>query len=105
MPDRRPDRHPYRHLVLFRVHDHVDDAALAHAVRTLEALGDAPGVVEWTVRLSDDDRKGRVVVENALFADRDAFEAFRASPAHADAGALMRGVADWTVGDYEEPPA
>lgn len=96
---------PYRHVVLFRVHDHVDDATVDDAIRGLQGLADLPGVLEWTVRLSDDVRKGRVIVENALFADRDALDGFRAHPRHAQTSAVMREIADWWIGDYEEPDA
>lgn len=93
---------PYRHVVLFRVHDDVDEATVAAAERRLVALGDVPGVLEWTVRRSDDDRKGLVLVENGLLADRAALDALRADPRHREATDLLRDIADWSVGDYAE---
>jgi heme-degrading monooxygenase HmoA len=94
---------PYRHVVLFRLHDDTDDATRDAAVAALASLHDLPGVLEWTVRVSDDTRKGVVVVENALFESEAAFRAFQAHPRHAEAGALLRETADWWVGDYPEP--
>ena len=94
---------PYRHLVLFRIHDDVDEPTLAHAERTLAALADLPGLLAWNVRRSDDERKGRILIENALFADRAAFAAFREHPRHAEVATIMRDIADWWIGDHPEP--
>ena len=93
----------YRHIVLFRIHDDVPDATVDHALDVLTDLCSLPGVTHADVTLSDDRRKGRVIVQNVRFADRDAFDAFRAHARHAEAGALMRTIADWWVGDYPEP--
>ena len=93
----------YRHLVLFRVHDHVPEPDVQAAEQALAGLGALPGVVEWTVRRSDDDRKGRIVVENGLFDDADALAAWRDLPEHRAVGERMREIADWWIGDYPEP--
>lgn len=92
-----------RHLVLFRVHDHVPDVDVDDALEQLASLASLPGVLEWTVRLSDDRRKGRILVENGLFESREAFEAFRVHPRHDEVSTVMRELADWWIGDYEEP--
>lgn len=92
-----------RHLVLFRVYDAVADADVDDALEQLASLGTLPGVLEWTVRLSDDRRKGRILVENGLFESREAFEAFRVHPQHVQVSTVMRELADWWIGDYEEP--
>ena len=92
----------YRHVVLFRVHDDVDDARVDEAVAALRALAAVPGVLEWTVRLSDDERKGRIIVENALFESRATIESFRVHPLHQTSSDLLREIADWWIGDYEE---
>ena len=93
----------YRHIVLYRVHDDVPDTTVARAIDALRSLRDLPDILEWTVTLSDDRRKGRVIVENALFTHRDAIETFRTHPRHRDTSDLMRTIADWWVGDYPEP--
>lgn len=95
----------FRHLVLFRVHDHVPDADVEAAVERLDALRTMPGIREWTVRLSDDRRKGRIIVENGLFESREAFDAFRVHPQHDGVSAVMREIADWWIGDYTESSA
>lgn len=92
----------YRHLVLFRLYDGASDADLAAATAHLEAANGFAGVLEWRLTRSDDARKGRVLVQNALFTDREAFLAWRALPEHALAAERMSQLADWWIGDYEE---
>lgn len=48
-----------------------------------------------------DGRKGRIIVEDATFADVASFNAFRASPLHVAIGAEMAEISDWWVGDYQ----
>jgi hypothetical protein len=91
----------FRHIVLFRVRDDVTDPELSEAIDRLRALGDAPTVGEWRIERSLDQRKGRVIVEDATFASREAFEVFRSSAAHVATAEHMAGIADWWVGDYE----
>ncbi|MAM38820.1 MAG: sulfite reductase, beta subunit [Erythrobacter sp.] len=92
----------FRHIVLFRIHDHVSDAYVDAVIDTLESFVLFPGVVSWRTTRSLDERKGRVVVEDATFESREAFERFRTDPAHASAAKTMAEIADWWVGDYEE---
>jgi hypothetical protein len=90
----------FRHIVLFRVHDDVSDAELERAVSALRALGNEIKAVSWHVELSLDSRKGRVIVEDATFADAAAFDRFRAHPAHLAIADHMARISDWWVGDY-----
>ncbi len=90
----------YRHVVLFRIHDDVTDERVTEAINTLRSLAVLPGIDEWRVELSLDQRKGRMVVEDATFASAADFEAFRADPDHIAAGELMSAVSDWWNGDY-----
>lgn len=90
----------YRHIVLFRVFDDVSDARVSQAMASLAHLSSLPGVLEWRVELSLDSRKGRVIVEDATFADADAFEAFRRHPDHLRVAEAMSEIADWWNGDY-----
>ncbi|WP_409331729.1 Dabb family protein [Trujillonella humicola] len=92
---------PYRHLVLFRFRDDVDADARAAAYDLVEASGRALGLLSWRLGWSLDTRKGAVLVQDAVFADRAAFEAWRDSAAHRRAGAYLSEVADWLVGDVE----
>ena len=90
----------FRHIVLFRVHDDVDIELLDRTVEELDQFARLPGVVSWTVRRSLDERKGRVIVEDATFENREAFESFRNDPDHIAAGQRMSRISDWWVGDY-----
>ena len=91
----------FRHVVLFRVRDDVTDPDLSAAIDELRAVGDALGVTSWRVGLSLDKRKGRVVFEDGTFADRVAFEAWRAGEPHRRVAQHMETLADWLVGDWE----
>lgn len=91
----------FRHIVLFRVRDDVADPDVSAAIAALRTLGDEPGVVAWTVEPSLDTRKGRVIVEDATFADAAAFEAWRGGKSHRRVAARLAGIADWWVGDFE----
>lgn len=93
---------PYRHIVLFRIHDDVPEHVVAEALRLLEELSAVPGVREWTVRLSDDTRKGRIIVQNSLFDGPESIESFRVHPLHRRTTDLMRTIADWWIGDHPE---
>lgn len=90
----------YRHIVLFRVHDDVDDARVTAALEELRSLASLSGVLSWRVELSLDTRKGRVIVEDATFVDEIAFQAFRTGPRHARTAEAMSRIADWWNGDY-----
>ena len=53
------------------------------------------------IERSLDGRKGRMVIEDATFADAQAFAAFRSAPAHGAMAAEMAEISDWWVGDYQ----
>jgi hypothetical protein len=89
----------YRHIVLFRFHHSATPADEQRAVELLDDLRHHPGILSWRLAWSDDSRKGRVLVEDVLFADRSAYAAWRETPAHDRAGAFLAGVSDWLVGD------
>lgn len=90
----------YRHVVLFRIHDETSDGEVEDAVSALRALGDEMDVTAWAVELSLDSRKGRIIVEDATFADDAAFQGSRTHPAHIAIADRMARVSDWWVGDY-----
>lgn len=90
----------YRHIVLFRVHEEIDDARLQEAVAALKAFAQFPGVESWVIASSLDTRKGRIVIEDATFVDRDAFDLFRRDAGHLRAAQMMSDVSDWWIGDY-----
>lgn len=92
----------FRHIVLFRVHDEASDAAVESAVATLRALGDAVEAHSWNVALSLDARKGRIIIEDATFADAASFHTFFTHPAHRAAAEHMATIADWWIGDYHD---
>ena len=91
----------YRHIVLFRFRDTADAHARAAAYDAVDATGSAPGIVSWRLDWSLDTRKGPVLVQDAVFDSRAAFEAWRDSEPHRRAGQVMSQVADWLVGDLE----
>lgn len=92
----------FRHIVLFRVHDGVPDEHVTEVITTLRSLASLDGVTSWRVERSLDERKGRIVVEDATFTDAATFEAFRTHPRHVEAGQVMARIADWWNGDYEK---
>jgi hypothetical protein len=94
----------FRHIVLFRVHDDVDIELLGRTVEELDQFAHLPGVMSWAVRRSLDEREGRIIVEDATFESREAFEKFRADPRHIEAGRRMSLISDWWVGDYLTEP-
>lgn len=91
----------FRHVVLFRVRDDVAGPELSAAMEGLKRLGDSPGIVEWTIELSLDERKGRIVIEDATFIDIDAFRTWRSGAAHREIASQMSEIADWLVGDWQ----
>ncbi len=93
---------PIRHIVLFRIHDGVAPDLISEAVDGLDSLRDIPGIVEWVIRRSTDERKGVVIVENALFESSEALASFAAHPNHRISAERLRNIADWWIGDYEE---
>lgn len=91
----------YRHIVLFKIHDEVSDEDFQKAVETLKQLGENnPDILEWKVNVSLDNRKGRVIIEEATFTNEEAFQKFRVSQKHINAGNIMKEISDWFVGDY-----
>ncbi len=87
----------FHHVVLFRLKDDADpDRALA----ALDAAKPVAGLVSWLVQRSEDERKGPVIAELAVFESRAAFEAWRDSDLHQSAAAELRELADWLVADW-----
>lgn len=90
----------FRHIVLFRVYEDVADERVTEAIDALRSLSVLPGVTHWRVEVSLDARKGRVIVEDATFADSSAFDDFRIHPEHVRAAEQLSRIADWWNGDY-----
>ena len=90
----------YRHVVLFRIHDDVEEHDVTRAVDALRSLAELPCVEDWRIARSLDERKGRILIEEATFADEAAFAAFREDPRHRDVAARMSEISDWWIGDY-----
>jgi quinol monooxygenase YgiN len=91
----------YRHIVLFKPINSTSDSEFYQALDLLKKLGeDQPGIISWTVTSSIDTRKGWILIEDATFTDAEAFEKFRNSEKHQQAGEFMRQYFDWLVGDY-----
>ena len=93
----------YRHVVLFKIHDAVTESDMDRAVTLLSGLGKGhEGLEEWKVNASIDTRKGRIIVEEAIFTAEADYQRFKISDSHMAAGDSMKGIADWWVGDYED---
>jgi len=92
----------FRHVVLFSIHDDVIDDRVSEAMERLRSLADLPGVTAFAVARSLDERKGRILIEDATFSDVATFAAFRGSPDHLRVGTEMAAISDWWVGDYED---
>lgn len=90
----------FRHIVLFRVWDDVTDARIGAAIADLRQLGEHSAVVEWTIALSTDTRKGRIIIEDGAFADAESFRDWRSSEHHRKVADRMAEIADWWVGDH-----
>lgn len=96
-------KNPFRHIILFKLHEGLDPELEIKAIQLLQELGkEDEGVLEWRVKRSIDIRKGIIIVENGLFKDKQAFEIFRKSDKHLETVNFMKEIADWTVGDYIE---
>ena len=91
-----------RHIVLFRVREGVGEGRISAAIQALEALEGIPGIIEWTVCRSQDQRKGAVIVQNSLFESQEALADFAVHPLHNASTDLLRTMADWWIGDYVE---
>lgn len=90
------------HTVMFKIHDEVSDADITKALQLLAELGDEPGVESWIIKESIDTRKGRMIIEQAVFESEEAYQVFRSSTAHVTVGDFMKEIADWWVGDYNQ---
>tara|TARA_R100000365_G_C2745872_1_gene74914 strand:- start:3646 stop:3945 length:300 start_codon:yes stop_codon:yes gene_type:complete len=89
----------FRHVVLFRVRTGVSAEAIDEAVRYLRAAvasSGAPG----EVAISEDLRKGVVIVEDMSFESEADLINFRRSVPHAEAAEMLGAISDWLVGDW-----
>lgn len=68
-----------------------------------ECGGVEAGILLFEVRGNLDLRKGVHLVEIAIFHDNAALQRFRNHPKHQELAAVLREIADWTVGDLELP--
>src|SRR5262245_60878459 len=76
----------YRHIILFHRRPGTTAEQRDTAVTMLELAGSFPGILEWTIELSLDTRKGDVIVENSVFEGPEAVERFRVSEEHRAVG-------------------
>lgn len=98
-----PKKQHLRHIVIFRVHPEVEPATETEMIQRLRELGaQGQGIIDWSVERSLDTRKGRLIVQNGLFASQADFEKFRTSPLHQACGEYLKNLADWLVAGYLE---
>lgn len=91
-----------RHIVVFRFYPPIDDDSRLHAIGKLQSLKTLPGILEWRLEVSIDERKGPVIVQNVLFESGEALEGYRRSEEHKGVAETLSAMADWLVADYEE---
>lgn len=97
------NQQPLRHIVLFKLYEGISQEKEAKAVQLLKQLGeDSDDILSWKIEKSLDTRKGMIIVENGLFKNANALEAFRLSEKHAHVSAFMKQIAHWLAGDYKE---
>ncbi|MCW2679904.1 MAG: hypothetical protein JWM62_1305 [Frankiales bacterium] len=89
----------YRHVILFKLYQDTD---VDEVLRQLRSLAHQPGVLEWRVERSADERKGVVVIQNSLFTSKAALDAFRVAPEHVQVAEFLSRSADWLVADHDE---
>jgi hypothetical protein len=90
----------YRHTVLFVIHGSASDVSYQQALLLLQELGQGnPDILEWEIAPSLDRRKGRIIGEQAVFRNWDAYQRFHESAKHADVGNFMSCISDWLVWD------
>jgi hypothetical protein len=89
---------PLRHIILFKLYPQADPEEVLHRLRSLAS---EPGLLEWRIERSLDERKGIVIVQDSLFTSRAALDTFRVAPAHVEVAAFLSQRADWLVADYE----
>ncbi|MDO8430326.1 MAG: Dabb family protein [bacterium] len=65
--------------------------------------GEEAGIIFWKVNWNLDLRKNVDLVEIAVFENNDAFKAFQAHPKHKEMADIIKGVADWQIGDLYLP--
>jgi hypothetical protein len=94
----------FRHIVLFRIRDDVADESVTDAMSELRSLGDHAAISQWSIALSLDTRKGRILIEEGTFTSAAAFEVWRASLRHRRVAEHMAQIADWWVGDRHHEP-
>jgi hypothetical protein len=92
------------HVVLATFHPHVSEVERARLQLQQASLGAAcggevAGILHWTSGWNLDQRKNYHLVEFSVFADEDAFQRFKAHPAHRAFADEMRLAADWVIGD------
>ncbi|WP_370677443.1 Dabb family protein [Pleomorphomonas sp. PLEO] len=63
--------------------------------------GPNAGISYWQVSENLDQRKNWHLVQFSVFRDRQALSQFAEHPEHIKAGAELRAIADWVVGDVE----
>ena len=92
------------HVVLATFHPDVPEEERARLQWLQAGLGaacggEAAGILHWTSGWNLDQRKNYHLVELSMFADDDAFQRFKAHPAHRAFADEMRQAASWVIGD------
>lgn len=94
---------PYRHVVLFRIRDGVAADAIDAAILCLRQVATAAS--RGDVAISEDSRKGVVIVEDLTFESSAHFAAFKVSAPHLRAIETMSAISDWLIADWDSTTA
>jgi hypothetical protein len=94
------------HVVLISFRDGVPADARRRFLTHHQSLGarcggQTAGITYWQVSENLDQRKNWHLVQFSVFRDREALSRFAEHPEHIEAGAELRDIADWVVGDVE----
>lgn len=93
---------PLLHTVMITFRETATDSDIAQLIEELRSLQELPGVMALMVRgESLDQRKGRIVLEQVVFENGQAFLDWREHPRHQAFAERLRGFADWVISDSE----
>lgn len=97
----------FHHIVFVSFLDNTDEVVREEIFQQHRELGEKcggakAGITLWRVEKNLDTRKGVHLIQVSMFQSKEDFEAFRSHEAHKQFAAVLRDVANWTVGDFSD---